>query len=192
MKRQLDLIPNPDEASKQALKRAVSDLNQGKEASCVRQKYIRIADRSHWGVVVEYEADELASDSDDEKRLFRASKEQETKKRQASADFKKRPRQEGAAKQPSSSDEPRPPASRTKPISDVTLVQGGVTCGHMPKGGHQQQYPLCQPVVSGLDPPACHVYNNMLCVEKGVNRMPGPSNGTDQQIAGKGSGVDST
>ena len=61
-----------------------------------------------------------------------------------------------------------------------------------PKGGHQQQYPLYQPVVSGLDPPACHVYNNMLCVEKGVNRMPGPSNGTDQQIAGKGSGVDST
>ena len=32
----------------------------------------------------------------------------------------------------------------------------------------------------------------MLCVDKGVNRIPGPSNGTDQQIAGKGSSVDST
>ena len=81
VKRQLDLIPTPDEASKQALKRAVSDLNQGKEASRVRQKHIRIADRSHWGVAVEYKADKLASDSDDEKRLFWARKERETKER---------------------------------------------------------------------------------------------------------------
>ena len=39
-----------------------------------RQKAIRIADRSEygWATVEEYEEDELAANSNDEKRLFRA------------------------------------------------------------------------------------------------------------------------
>ena len=123
-KRQLDLVPTPDEVSKQALKRAVSELDQGKETICVRQKHIWIADRSNWGVVVEYEADKLASDSDDEKRLFPAHKEPETKKRRALAAFTKRPRQEGAAKQPSSSGGPRPPAPRMNPIGPCYTCAG--------------------------------------------------------------------
>jgi len=45
-------------------------LDQGKEAFHIRQKHIHIADCSDWGVVVEYEADELADDSDDEKGLY--------------------------------------------------------------------------------------------------------------------------
>ena len=123
VKRQLDLIPTPDEASKQALKRAVSELYQGKETICVRQKHIWIADWSNWGVVVKYEADKLASDSDDEKKLFQAHKEPETKKRRATAAFK-RPRQKGAAKQPSTCGGPRSPAPRTKPIGPCYTCAG--------------------------------------------------------------------
>lgn len=67
-------------------------------------------------MVAEYEADELASDLDDEKKLYWARKEQETKKRWVVAAFMKRLRQEGAAKQPNSSGGPRPPVPRTKLI----------------------------------------------------------------------------
>ena len=71
--------------------------------------------------------DELASDSDNEKRLFQACKERETKKRRAAAAaLKKRPRQEGAAKQPSSSGGPRPPFLGRNQLGHVTPVQGGV------------------------------------------------------------------
>jgi len=41
----------------------------------VSDKHIRITDCSDWGVVKEYEADELASDSDDEKKLYKAGRE---------------------------------------------------------------------------------------------------------------------
>ena len=54
-----------------------------------RQKLIKIADRSEfgWGVVSEYQSDELAKDSDDEKRLNRAEKAAEKK---AAARMKKK------------------------------------------------------------------------------------------------------
>ena len=44
-------------------------------------RLINMADRSEygWAVVAEYEADELAVDSDDEKRIYRAEKEAEKK-----------------------------------------------------------------------------------------------------------------
>lgn len=41
-KRQLDLVSTFDEATKQALKRAVSELDQCKETIRVRQKYIYV------------------------------------------------------------------------------------------------------------------------------------------------------
>ena len=50
----------------------------------VRQKYIRIADRSDlgWAVVEAYMDDELALDSDNERRLYKANREaQQTVKR---------------------------------------------------------------------------------------------------------------
>ena len=54
-----------------------------------RQKLIRIADRSDfgWDVVQEYQADELAADSDDEKKLSKAEKaaEQKSQKRKRRA-----------------------------------------------------------------------------------------------------------
>ena len=46
-----------------------------------RQKLIKIADRAElgWVVVEAYESDDLASDSEDERRLIKAEKEAERK-----------------------------------------------------------------------------------------------------------------
>ena len=46
-------------------------------AVACRQNHIKIVDRSDlgWQVVAAYESNDLASDSDDKKRLFRAEKE---------------------------------------------------------------------------------------------------------------------
>ena len=56
-------------------KKEVDDfVNEGKEIIRKRQKLIRIADKSTdgWEVVDEYVSDELASGSEDEKRLKKA------------------------------------------------------------------------------------------------------------------------
>ena len=64
-----------------ALDRAKAALQKGAKLLCERQKLIKIADRSEhgWGVVAEYTADELAEDSEDEKRLEKAEKAAERK-----------------------------------------------------------------------------------------------------------------
>ena len=64
-----------------ALQRARDALEKGGRLLAERQKLIKIADRSinGWGVVQEYTADELADDSDDEKRLEKAEKAAERK-----------------------------------------------------------------------------------------------------------------
>ena len=72
-KKQLELVPTPDEATEATLKQAGSELDQGKEAIRVRQKHIQIAVCSDRSVVMEYEANELASDSDDEKKVVQSS-----------------------------------------------------------------------------------------------------------------------
>ena len=76
----------PRESEKDFLEKATEELDKGKEAIRIRQKHIRIADRSDWGVVAEYEADELADDSADEKKLYRAKKERYSKKRRNAQD----------------------------------------------------------------------------------------------------------
>ena len=156
-KRQLELVPAPDEATKTTLKRAMSELDQGKEAIRVRQKHIRIADHPDWDVVEEYEADKLASDSDDEKRLYKARKEREAKKRKAaSASKRKPPRQDGAGvprPQANSGVVMKQPVNKTRPIGPCYNCAGwGHLANSCPKG-KQQLYPLIvsQPVVSGLD-----------------------------------------
>eukprot|EP00731_Ephydatia_muelleri_P026422 Em0018g522a len=60
---------------------AVHSLQKAAEMLERRMKLIKMADRSEygWAVVAEYESDELAVDSDDEKRISRAEKEAEKK-----------------------------------------------------------------------------------------------------------------
>ena len=63
-----------------AVEKAKTQLEEGLKLVCERQKLIRMADRSEhgWATVEEYLEDELADDSDDEKRMqkaeFRAGK----------------------------------------------------------------------------------------------------------------------
>ena len=61
---------------------------EGKKLLLQRQKHIRLADRSEhgWKVVQEYEADELAADNVDEKRIAKAIKAADQK---AAAEKKK-------------------------------------------------------------------------------------------------------
>ncbi|ETW96471.1 MAG: hypothetical protein ETSY2_46335 [Candidatus Entotheonella gemina] len=56
-------------------------LKEGRQLLTERQKLIKIADRSEygWGVVAEYTTDELAEDSDDEKRIEKAERAAEQK-----------------------------------------------------------------------------------------------------------------
>lgn len=57
-----------------AIEKAKEALKEGEQLIKDRQKMIRIADRSEygWATVAEYEEDELADGSDDEKRLYKA------------------------------------------------------------------------------------------------------------------------
>ena len=63
-----------------AVEKAKTQLEEGLKLVCERQKLIRMADRSEhgWATVKEYLEDELADNSDDEKRMqkaeFRAGK----------------------------------------------------------------------------------------------------------------------
>ena len=56
------------------MERAKTAIEEGEKLVLNRQKMIKIADRSEhgWATVEEYEDDELADDSDDEKRLLKA------------------------------------------------------------------------------------------------------------------------
>ena len=58
-----------------------------------RSTYVMIADSSDWGAVRHYEADPLADDSDDEKRIKRAKK---ASKKEADAASYPRKRRGGA------------------------------------------------------------------------------------------------
>ena len=70
----LDACTSALDEAPPAIDKARDIITEGKKLINARQKLIKIADRSEcgWATVEEYMADELASDSDDEKRLFRA------------------------------------------------------------------------------------------------------------------------
>ena len=55
-----------------AVEKAKKELQEGEELCVSRQKLIRIVDRSEHGWITVNEYDELASNSDDEKRIYRA------------------------------------------------------------------------------------------------------------------------
>ena len=68
-----------------AIGKAATAIEEGEKLIAERNKLIRIADRSEygWATVAEYEEDELADDSDDEKKLFKAEARAGRKKRLA-------------------------------------------------------------------------------------------------------------
>ena len=74
------------------MERAKEALKEGERLLVARQKAIRIADRSEfgWATVDEDEEDELAENSDDEKRLYRAEMRAGRKLKAAAAKNRKR------------------------------------------------------------------------------------------------------
>ena len=75
-----------DEISKRPLEQSALDkakraVDEGLRLISERQKLVKIADRSEygWGVVAEYQADKLASGSDDERKFEKAERATEKK-----------------------------------------------------------------------------------------------------------------
>ena len=60
--------------SMQKLDKVKEFLDKGEKLLCERQKHILLADKSNfgWATVQEYKRNDLADDSDDEKKIFRA------------------------------------------------------------------------------------------------------------------------
>lgn len=82
----LEKVAGSDDVSKKPavkknLAKAQEALKDGKGVLVTRQKHIKLADRSEngWNTVNEYQDDELASDSEDEKRIEKAERAAERK-----------------------------------------------------------------------------------------------------------------
>ena len=76
-----------------AISKAKKAIEQGMALVSKRMKLIKIADKSQysWATVQEYLSDELASDSDDGKRLFRSEKRAEKKVKDSKKKRSQRP-----------------------------------------------------------------------------------------------------
>ena len=76
-KKELAKLTPEGEQQTATVKKLKTCLDEGIKAIEVCQKHIKIADRSDlgWAVVAAYEDDELASDSEDEKRIYKAERE---------------------------------------------------------------------------------------------------------------------
>ena len=76
-KNELSKLMPAGEREKEVLKKATDSLDKGAKALATRQKHIQLADQSEfgWSTVKYYEADPLASNSDDEKSIKKAEKE---------------------------------------------------------------------------------------------------------------------
>ena len=72
METELDIATRRIEAKD--LQAAKDELKEGKKLIKKRIKLIRLADREDWSVVNEYMSDDMASDSEDEKRIARAKR----------------------------------------------------------------------------------------------------------------------
>ena len=75
--KELGKLTPADEGQKVIVQRTTQHLDEGKKALAVRQKHIRMAFRSDqgWAVVEAYMDNELASNSDNKRKLFKASRE---------------------------------------------------------------------------------------------------------------------
>lgn len=116
------LVVSVNEALEQAppaVEKAKTLLKEGEKLIDLRQKHIKIADRSEygWATVAEYEEDELADNSEDEKRLSRAEGSAGRKQKRKNA--VKETRKKGGAGQ-------RRFASYSKPWVGTTTVGGDV------------------------------------------------------------------
>ena len=74
-------------------------LDSGTEVVSTRIKVIKMADKSDfgWSTVNEYLSDELASNSDDEKRMYRAERRAERKTKERRRRFRPADRKESAS-----------------------------------------------------------------------------------------------
>ena len=98
-KKELKKLTPTGEQDRAIVQNVTNHLDEGTKSIEVRQKHIRLADRSElgWAVVTAYENDELASDSDDEKRIYRAEREAE---RMQKGSVPVQPMQPGRGRQP--------------------------------------------------------------------------------------------
>ena len=108
-KRELTKLTTADSKDQSSVRKATIQLDEGLKAIACRQKHIKIADRSElgWQVVAAYESDELASDSEDEKRLFKAEKEAERRSKRKRSPATTWPRRKASFSGPSTT-APRP------------------------------------------------------------------------------------
>jgi hypothetical protein len=79
--KEADNVLDANNPSQEGISKAKEKLAEGMSLLIYRQKIIKIADSSDlgWRVVQEYEANPLADDSDDEKKLFKAESRAERK-----------------------------------------------------------------------------------------------------------------
>ena len=129
-----------------AVQRVKDAIKKGRLLLDERQKLIRLADRSEhgWGVVDEYTADDLAEDSDDEKRIEKAERAAERK-------AGKRRKKRGATALKSRGGPPRFPMSAQPPATGMPVAVA----------------PYSQPRRQALPPPARPVGPCHFCGEMG-------------------------
>ena len=128
-----------------AIEKAATAVEEGEKMITERNKLIRIADRSEygWATVAEYEDDELAEDSDDEKKLFKAEARAGRKKRMAKSKIVKK-----SFKKPGAGWWQRMPASA--PANSSALGMSGTGVGTpsgasptVPQAAGSQLGPFC-------------------------------------------------
>ena len=156
------------------IKSALESLKKGRAVIAERQKLIKIADRSElgWAVMNEYTADELAENSNDEKRMEKAAERKAACKRKAPAEKSKASKRSGSAMVPVQTFQPHPSAQfqlpfvRRAPAQQSTPKMPGpcFTCGQM---GHLKNYcPKTQASSSKTvwyPPPKVHSDTGFVC-----------------------------
>lgn len=160
VKKELTKLEPTEEQEVAIVKKPTKHLSEGMKAIDVRQKHIKIADHSElgWAVVAAYEEEELASDSDDEKRIYKAEREAEQiakRKRPGEANTSRKRSASGstdAVPVPSgprgaqNSQGSRPPAGRPRLVRPCyRCAKWGHLVANCPKP--KQLYPFTQPLV---------------------------------------------
>lgn len=129
-----------------AIEKAAAAVEEGEKLITDRNKLIRIADRSEhgWATVAEYEDDELAEDSDDEKKLFKAEARAGRKRRLAKgkATAKKNFKKPGLWWQRSNSYFNAVPAT-SGPVGQVAAVPGASSSAAMSQPQPSSQLGPC-------------------------------------------------